>query len=76
MNLSPAWCHVRLVRELDQGEPSCSRSLTQAVVTSVFLALVGFAMVIYLVSVRSSGNPHSEDRKGDSHDSASNHRHH
>jgi uncharacterized protein (DUF302 family)/uncharacterized membrane protein YidH (DUF202 family) len=63
VNLSSAWRHVRLVRELDQGEPSCSRSLTQAVATAVFLAVVGLAMAIYLISVRSSTNLHSEDRK-------------
>jgi uncharacterized protein (DUF302 family)/uncharacterized membrane protein YidH (DUF202 family) len=63
VNLSSAWRHVRLVRELDQGETSCSRSLAQAVATAVFLALVGLAMAIYLVSVRASTNIHSEDRK-------------
>jgi uncharacterized protein (DUF302 family)/uncharacterized membrane protein YidH (DUF202 family) len=60
VNLSSAWRHVRLVRELDQGEPACSRSLTQAVATALFLALVGLAMAIYLVSVRGSANVHSE----------------
>ena len=63
VNLSSAWRHVRLVRELDRGEPSCSRSLTQSVATAVFLAAVGLAMAIYLISVRSSTNLHSEDRK-------------
>ncbi len=63
VNLSSAWRHVRLVRELDQGEPTCSRSLTQAVATALFLALVGLAMAIYLVSVRGSANLHSENRE-------------
>ncbi|HXY48248.1 MAG TPA: DUF302 domain-containing protein [Terriglobales bacterium] len=64
VNLSSAWRHVRLVRELDQGAPSCSRSLSQAVVTAVFLALVGLAMAIYLVSVRNTTNlRNSADRK-------------
>jgi uncharacterized protein (DUF302 family)/uncharacterized membrane protein YidH (DUF202 family) len=63
VNLSSAWRHVRLVRELDQGEPSCSRSLTQAVATALFLALVGLAMTIYLVSVRDSSSIHSENRE-------------
>ena len=31
VNLFSAWHHVRLVRELDQGEPVCSRSLDQVV---------------------------------------------
>jgi uncharacterized protein (DUF302 family)/uncharacterized membrane protein YidH (DUF202 family) len=60
VNLASAWRHVRLVRELDQGEPSCSHSLTQAVATAVFLALVGLAMAIYLVSVRTTTNIHSK----------------
>ncbi len=51
VNLSSTWRHVRLVRELDQGEPASSRSLTQAVATAVFLALVGLVMAIYLLSV-------------------------
>jgi uncharacterized protein (DUF302 family)/uncharacterized membrane protein YidH (DUF202 family) len=61
VNLSSAWRHVRLVRELDKGEPECSRSLTQTVATALFLALVGLAMAIYLVSVRGSANFQSED---------------
>ena len=61
VNLSSAWRHVRLVRELDRGEPSCSRSLTPAVATALFLALVGLAMAIYLVSVRGPANLYSEE---------------
>jgi uncharacterized protein (DUF302 family) len=60
VNLSSAWRHVRLVRELDEGKPVSSRFLIQAVATALFLALVGLAMVIYLVSVRRSVNLHSE----------------
>src|SRR5882672_11401096 len=56
VNLSSAWRHVRLVRELDQGEPECSRSLTPAVATALFLALVGLAMAVHLVSVRGTAN--------------------
>jgi uncharacterized protein (DUF302 family)/uncharacterized membrane protein YidH (DUF202 family) len=63
VNLSSAGRHVRLVRELDRGETACSRSLTQTVATAAFLALVGLAMAIYLVSVRSSANPYSENRE-------------
>src|SRR5882762_4989560 len=61
VNLSSAWRHVRLVRELDQGETACSRSLTQAVATALFLALAGLAMVIYLVTVRGSARAHSNN---------------
>jgi uncharacterized protein (DUF302 family)/uncharacterized membrane protein YidH (DUF202 family) len=63
VNLSSAWRHVRLVRELDHGEPACSRSLTPAVATAVFLALVGLAMAIYLVSVRDSASLYSANRQ-------------
>jgi len=56
VNLSSAWRHVRLVRELDQGEAGFSRSLAPTVATALFLALVGLAMAIYLVSVRGTAN--------------------
>jgi uncharacterized protein (DUF302 family)/uncharacterized membrane protein YidH (DUF202 family) len=61
VNISSAWRHIRLVRELDRGEPSCSYSLTQTVATAIFLALVGLAMAIYLISVRGSANLHPEN---------------
>jgi hypothetical protein len=38
---------------LDHGETDHSRPSTQAVAIAFFLALVGLAMAIYLVSVRS-----------------------
>jgi uncharacterized protein (DUF302 family)/uncharacterized membrane protein YidH (DUF202 family) len=63
VNLSSAWRHLRLVRELDQGEAAHSRSLIQAVATALFLALVGLAMAIYLVSVRGSTNLHPESNE-------------
>jgi uncharacterized protein (DUF302 family) len=63
VNLTSAWRHVRLVRELDRGEPACSRSLTPAVTTALLLALVGLAMAIYLVFVRGSANLYSENHE-------------
>lgn len=60
VNLFSAWRHVRLVRELDRGESESSRSMTPAVATAIFLAVVGLAMAIYLLSVRSSENPTSK----------------
>jgi putative membrane protein len=48
------WQHLRLVRELDRGAASHSHSSTQAVLIAFFLALVGLAMAIYLVSIRST----------------------
>jgi uncharacterized protein (DUF302 family)/uncharacterized membrane protein YidH (DUF202 family) len=56
VNLSSAWRHVRLVRELDRGQPEGARSLTQTVATALFLAVVGLAMAIYLISVRGTAN--------------------
>jgi uncharacterized protein (DUF302 family)/uncharacterized membrane protein YidH (DUF202 family) len=53
--------HLRLVRELSRGGPLPARPSTQAVLIALFLALVGLAMVIYLVSVRGSANLHSEN---------------
>jgi uncharacterized protein (DUF302 family)/uncharacterized membrane protein YidH (DUF202 family) len=60
MNLTSAWQHVRLVRQLDRGDANSSRSLSPAVATALFLALVGLAMAIYLISVRGSANTSSE----------------
>jgi len=40
-----------------------SRPSTQAVMVAVFLALVGLAMAIYLVSVRGSGSTHPENNQ-------------
>lgn len=54
-----AWHHVRLVQELNRGEPVASRPSTHAVAIALFLALVGLAMAIYLISVR----VRSEDSK-------------
>jgi putative membrane protein len=48
------WHHLRLVRQLDLGATTLPRASTQAVAIAFFLALVGLAMAIYLVSVRGS----------------------
>jgi uncharacterized protein (DUF302 family) len=54
VNVFAGWHHTRLVRELDRGETVHARPSTQAVVIAYFLAVVGLAMAIYLVSVRNS----------------------
>ena len=54
VNVFAGWHHLRLVRELDRGEAVRSHPSTPAVAIAFFLALVGLAMAIYLVSVRSS----------------------
>ncbi len=59
--LLSAWHHLRLIKELNRGGPVPSRPSTQAVLIALFLALVGFAMAIYLVSVRGSSIMHSEN---------------
>ena len=46
--------HARLVRELDRGETAHSRASRQAIAIAFFLAVMGLAMAIYLISVRSS----------------------
>jgi putative membrane protein len=54
VNAFAGWHHVRLVRELDRGETSHSHAAIQAVAIAFFLALVGLAMAIYLISIRVS----------------------
>ena len=63
VNVFAGWHHARLVRELDRGETAHSRSSTQAIAIALFLALVGLAMAIYLVSVRSSTRSQFANRK-------------
>src|SRR6266849_6200318 len=56
--------HARLIREWDRGETAHARPSSQAVAMACFLALVGLAMAIYLISVRSatrSQSAHSEE---------------
>lgn len=52
VNIFSAWHHFRLVRELSQGETPPARPSTQAIVVALFLALIGFALMIYLVATR------------------------
>ena len=51
------------MRELERGEGVHSRPSTQAVMVAVFLALVGLAMAIYLVSVRDSASLHPQNNE-------------
>jgi uncharacterized protein (DUF302 family)/uncharacterized membrane protein YidH (DUF202 family) len=60
VNVFAGWHHLLLVRKLDHGETDHSRPSTQAVAIAFFLALVGLAMAIYLVSVRGSASLQSE----------------
>jgi uncharacterized protein (DUF302 family)/uncharacterized membrane protein YidH (DUF202 family) len=63
VNLFAGWHHLRLVRELDHGETEYSRPARQVVAIAFFLALVGLAMAIYLVSVRRSSPSQFEKSK-------------
>jgi len=54
VNVVSGWHHARLVQVLDRGEPTPARASTLAVAISFFLALVGLAMAIYLLSLRRS----------------------
>jgi uncharacterized protein (DUF302 family)/uncharacterized membrane protein YidH (DUF202 family) len=59
VNVLAAWHHARLIRALGRGDRSHSRSSMQAVAIALFLALVGLAMAIYLISVRGSAQSFS-----------------
>jgi|BogFormECP03_OM2_1039629.scaffolds.fasta_scaffold06452_1 uncharacterized protein (DUF302 family)/uncharacterized membrane protein YidH (DUF202 family) len=54
VNLFAGWQHARLVGLLDRGGPVRSRPAGPAVTIAVFLAVVGLAMTVYLISVRGS----------------------
>ncbi len=50
--LSSAWNHAHLIRGLARGQAPPLRPSPRALAVAIFLALIGLAMVIYLVSVR------------------------
>ena len=53
VNLYSAWRHNRLVDELNRGAMTAHRSSRQAEIVALFLALVGLAMGVYLILIRS-----------------------
>jgi uncharacterized protein (DUF302 family)/uncharacterized membrane protein YidH (DUF202 family) len=63
VNVLAAWHYMRLIRGLDRGERSHARSAMQAVAIAMFLALVGLAMAIYLISVRGPAQSFSINSK-------------
>jgi len=63
VNVSAGWHHIRLVRRLDHGETRQSGSPIQSVAIAFFLAIVGLAMAIYLLSVRNSAQPSSRSNQ-------------
>jgi uncharacterized protein (DUF302 family)/uncharacterized membrane protein YidH (DUF202 family) len=65
VNLFAGWQHARLVRDLDRGGATHARPAAPAVAIALFLALVGLAMTIYLISVRGSAHVSSENNSRD-----------
>jgi putative membrane protein len=53
VNLLAGYHHIKLVGRLDRGETSLTHPTAQAVAVAFLIALVGCAMAIYLVSIRS-----------------------
>jgi len=51
VNVLSAGSHIRLVRQLERGEPSGHYPSTLAMAVAVILAVLGLAMAIYLVWV-------------------------
>jgi uncharacterized protein (DUF302 family)/uncharacterized membrane protein YidH (DUF202 family) len=62
VNVFAGWQHLRLVRALDRGEHSPSRP-SAAVAVAFFMALVGLAMTIYLISIRGASASPSDKPK-------------
>ncbi len=63
VNLLSGWSHIQLVRTFNRQQGDQPYSTALAVFTCLFLALVGLAMAIYLVTVRSSANTQSQNSK-------------
>jgi uncharacterized protein (DUF302 family)/uncharacterized membrane protein YidH (DUF202 family) len=63
VNVFAGWRYGRLVRELDRGETTHSGGANQAVAVAFFLALVGAAMAIYLLSIRSTRSDFSNSKE-------------
>jgi uncharacterized protein (DUF302 family)/uncharacterized membrane protein YidH (DUF202 family) len=64
VNLFAGWQHARLVRDLDRGGVLRPRPAAPAVAIALFLALVGLAMTIYLISVRDSAHATTGNTSG------------
>ena len=63
VNVFAGWHHMRLVQRLERGETTYARPARQAVAVAFFLGLVGLAMAIYLISIRSSTGSQSGNTK-------------
>jgi putative membrane protein len=58
VNVTSAWSHVRLVRELKRGGSALEKPSTLAIIVAVLLALLGLTMAIYLMSVPEPAQTH------------------
>ncbi len=63
INLFAGWRHVRLIQDLGRGEIVHPRPSILAVAVAFFLALVGLAMTIYLISIRKPIGSQLSDHK-------------
>jgi len=57
-----AWHHIALIRWLDPGRSGQPHATTLALALSLFLAIVGIAMVIYLAVLRAEQPRFVEER--------------
>ena len=62
VNVLSAWHHIALIRWLDPGRSGQPHATTLALVLSLFLAIVGIAMVIYLAVLRAEPPRFAEER--------------
>jgi putative membrane protein len=53
LSISAGLHHLRLIRNLDRGGAARPHLTSLAVLTALFLALIGIGMTIYLISIRS-----------------------
>jgi putative membrane protein len=58
VNAFAGWHYAHLVKALNRGEAEHAHGTAQAVAVAFFLALVGLAMAIYLVSIRTVTHGH------------------
>lgn len=63
VNIFAGWHHARLVGKMDRGDAAYPHSSTVAMAIAFFLALVGLAMEIYLISVQSSTRSQFQNAK-------------
>jgi len=51
VDIFAAWHHVQLVHQLSHGETDFTRPSRGAITVALFLAVIGIAMAVYLISV-------------------------